>query len=548
MIVRAHGGAFFAQRAAPGDAARLLELCWKRHPSGPDVWWTSSPLLAAPLWGSVAPDDQDTRAALGPWAWNYQTSFADAPLEGTSIDAVRLPADKTLRPFQFAGAQRALMRPRMMICDQPGLGKTMQSLAVLNSVRPARTLIGCPTFLADNWAAECEKWCVDAQPVAVLDGARKTIPEKGIVILPYSRGHSFEKQLLAGPPVDLLIGDEFHNLKDPASRRSGPWLRPGGLVERARRAVLLSGTPMPNNPVELHAPLRAIAPDLLGKMSREAFQETYCSTLHLEVDVATRSGGTRRVEIEKIVGKSREALNAELRASGVMVRRMKDAVLTQLPPKNMYFVHMHPDAEIEGLVREEADLWEQLQTRILPTNEMMALRGHVASVRRRLGALKAPKIAEYVRSLFDGGEDRVVLFMLHLEAIELIRRAFDRSGVVVVHVLTGAERPDERYRRVEDFQKPGGRKLVVGQVTAAGEGLTMTAARFAVLGEISWVPGKNEQAVDRVHRIGQTRQVDAPIMTWPHAIEEKVIRVGARKALDARAVLDVNLMNLGEAA
>lgn len=539
MIVRAHGGAFFAQRAAPGDAARLLELCWKRHPSGPDVWWTKSPLLAAPLWGSIDTQDRETREALGPWAWNYQTSFAEGPVAGGGD--VRVPEGRALYPFQVGGVQRALMRPKMLICDQPGLGKTMQALAALNSLRPVRTLIGCPTFLATNWAEECQSWCVDAQPVAVLDGAKKTIPERGIVILPYSRGHTFEKQLLAGPPCDLVICDEFHNLKDPNARRSGPWFRAGGLVERAKRALLLSGTPMPNNPIELHAPLRAAAPELLGGMTREKFQETYCSTLHLEVGIETRSGRTIKKEIEKIVGKSKEALNAELRAGGVLVRRLKDAVLPQLPPKNLYFVHMRPDAEIEQLVREEADLFEQLQTRILPSAEMMALRGHVASVRRRLGALKAPKIAEYVRSLFDGGEDRVVLFMLHLEAIEIVRRAFERSGVVV-HVLTGAEAPNERFARVRDFQAPGGRKLVVGQVTAAGEGLTMTASRFAVLGEISWTPGKNEQAVDRVHRITQTRHVDCPILTFPHAIEEKVIRVNARKALDARAVLDVDLM------
>ena len=536
MIIRAHAGAYFAQRVAPGEAARLLELCWKRHPSGPDVWHTASPLLAAPLWGCVNPNDQATRKELGPWAWNYQTSFAEGPIENGGD--VRVPEGRALYPFQVGGVQRALMRAKLLICDQPGLGKSPEALAVLNCTRPARTLIGCPTFLATNWAEECEKWCVDAQPIAVLDGAKRAIPERGIVILPYSRGHTFEKQLLAGPPCDLVIADEFHHLKDPSARRSGPWFRPGGLVERARRAILLSGTPMPNNPVEMHAALRAAAPELLGGMSREKFQETYCSTISFDVAVG---GSLRKVQVQKIMGKSKEALNAELRAGGVMVRRLKEAVLTQLPPKNLYFVHMRPDAEIEQLVREEADLFEQLQTRILPSAEMMALRGHVASVRRRLGALKAPKIAEYVRSLFDGGEDRVVLFMLHLEAIEIVRRAFERSGIIA-HVLTGAEPPNERFRRVQDFQAPGGRKLVVGQVTAAGEGLTMTASRFAVLGEISWTPGRNEQAVDRVHRITQTRHVDCPVLTFPHAIEEKVIRVNARKALDARAVLDVDLM------
>lgn len=542
MILRHSSGAFFALGAGQADAPRLIDLGWRRHPSGPDAWWTPSPYLAAPLWALRDPADAPLAAALGPYAWNYETSFAKFPLVGTGVDAVRLPAGERLYDFQVAGVQRGLMRRKTLICDEPGCGKSPQSLVVLNHLRPRRTVIGCPTFLADNWAAECERWCVDAQPVAVLDGAKKNVPDVGIVILPYSRAHAFEKQLAAAP-VDLMICDEFHNLKDDLARRSWPFTSRGGLIERAASALLLSGTPMPNNPVELYGPLRAAAPDLLGGLSRSEFQDTYCQTVDLPVEVATKSGGKKKIKAQKIVGKSREALNAELRASGAMIRRLKSDVLDQLPAKNTYFVHMHPGAEIEALVREELDLFEQLQTRIMTSQELIALKGHIANVRQRLGVLKAPLIAAYCRMIFDQGEDRVVLFMLHLEAIELVRRAFDGTDVVV-HVLVGAVSPSERFNRVRDFQAPGGRKLVVGQVTASGEGLTMTASRFAVLGEISWTPGKNEQAVDRVHRISQTRQVDCPICTFPHAAEERVIRVNARKALDARAVLDVNLQRM----
>jgi non-specific serine/threonine protein kinase len=542
VILRYHAGTYFVQQARPQDAPRLVDLGWRRHPSGPDVWSVGNPWLAAPLWGLHDPADDATVAALGSWAWNYLTSFAKDPLAETGVDVVRAPLGKTLRPFQVAGVQRLLTRPKMMLCDDMGLGKSIQALCYLNHVRPSRTLIGCPTSLADNWAYEAERWCVDAQPVAVLDGARKNVPERGIVILPYSRGHTFERQLLAGPPIDFLIADEFHNLKDPGARRSGPWVRPGGLIERARRAVLLSGTPMPNNSAELWGPLRAVAPELLGKMTEEAFRQAYCSVIDMKVKVDTKRG-PREVEVQKVVGRSREMLNAELRASGVMVRRLKSEVEEQLPERNVFFVHMRPDGPIEALVREESDLFEQLQTRILTAQDLIALKGHIAAVRRKLGVLKAPKIAEYVREIFNGGEDRVVLFMLHLEAIDILSHSFPG---ITVHVLTGSVDPRERFRRVEDFQRPGGRKLFLGQVFAAGEGLTATASRWAVLGEISWTPGKNDQCIDRVHRISQTRNVFAPILTFPHACEEKVIRVNARKALDARAVLDDNLMTATE--
>jgi superfamily II DNA or RNA helicase len=423
---------------------------------------------------------------------------------------------------------------------------TIQACGVLNLARPKRTVVGCPAFLTRNWANEIERWCVDPQPIAILDGAKKALPDSGILILPYSRGHTFAEQIAAGPPIDLLIMDEVHFLKSSDARRTKCWLGEKGLARRADRVVALSGTPMPNNPLELYGLLSVLAPELLRGVTRDRFKELYCSTVELPMNRRNAIG--QKIPIEKVSAKSTSVLNAELRASGVMVRRDKAEVLTQLPSKNIFFVHMQPDAEIETLVREEASLYDQLQMKLLSNKELMEVRGHVATVRQRLGVLKAPMIAEYVRNIFASGEDRVVVFMLHLEAIDEVRRAVGTTPDVEALVLTGSESPRVRQERVDKFQKPGGKRLIIGQTTAAGVGLTMTAARFGVLGEISWVPAWNEQAIDRLHRITQTKQVEIAVITFPHAIEERVVRANARKALDARAVLDENLMRLLDSA
>jgi hypothetical protein len=181
----------------------------------------------------------------------------------------------------------------------------------------------------------------------------------------------------------------------------------------------------------------------------------------------------------------------------------------------------------------------------MTAQELIALKGHIANVRARLGVLKAPKIAEYAQNLLDSGEDRLVVFMLHREAIEIVRQAFERTDVVV-HVLTGSESPKERFARAKSFQDSiGGRQLIIGQVVAAGEGIPMSRSRYAILGEISWTPSKNEQAVFRIDDVTKgERDLCAPILTFPHATEERVIRVNARKALDARTVLDTNLQRM----
>lgn len=535
MILQHARDSFFVRGAQPVDAPRLLDLGWRRHPSAPDAWWTASPYLAAPLWGLRDPQDAGLAQALGRYAWNYETSFAKAPLVGTGVDNLRVPTDRVPFDFQIAGVQRMMLRKKVILADSMGLGKTYQALCVLNLTRPRRALIGCPTFLTENWADEAQRCLVDAQPITILSGSRKTLPDSGLVILPYSRAHVFEKQLAVGPPFDAVILDEAHFLKDHLSRRGASFLAKGGVADRAGRVMALTGTPMPNNPVELWGLLRVLAPDVMT-LSRDRFQADYCSTFDLPMK-------NKRIKAQKITGKSLAALNAELRASGVMVRREKEQVLDQLPAKSVYLVHMTPDGEIESLVRQEADLFEMLQTRILPARELMNLRGHIASVRSRLGLLKAPKIVEFARWIMESGEDRIVIFMLHLQAIEAVRAGLSATGVECLR-LTGADNPSLRKQRVDYFQTPGGRRAIVAQVTAAGVGLTMTAARYVVLGEISWTPAWNDQAIDRCHRIGQNRAVMAPVVTFPHGVEEKVIRTTARKALDARAVLDDNLQRM----
>ena len=391
---------YFAFNVSTDDAINLSKLQWRPHPDDPTkTWWTRSPYLAAPLWHRVAADDVATKTALNWYAWNYTTSFAKEPLIGTGVDTIRIPAGMKPRPFQVAGVQRGVLQKRLLIGDEAGAGKTPQALVVANMTRPSRTLIGCPAFLAENWAEECESWLVDPQPIVILNNPKKAVPDKGVIILPYSRGHTFVDKILNGPKVDLLIGDEIHELKTPTTLKAAPWLGPAGLIANADRVIGMSGTLNPNNPLEIHGVLRTMAPNTIGNVTRDQFKELYCSTFTGTAKVARKNGGTAEVAFESNSGKNEEVLNAELRASGLGIRRMKNDVLDQLPPKDVFLIHLTPTSAIEDLVREEASLYEMLETKLLTSRELIEIKGHIANVRQRLGVLKAPKIAEYVMSL-----------------------------------------------------------------------------------------------------------------------------------------------------
>jgi SWI/SNF-related matrix-associated actin-dependent regulator of chromatin subfamily A-like protein 1 len=535
--------AYFVLDAPDDQLALLTELRWQPHPGRARCWYTRSPYLAAPFWAWVDPRDEATRTALGLYAWNYASSFAREPLRGTGVDEIRLPAGSQPYPFQLAGIQRVMLRDRILVADQMGLGKTLQALAPINLLRSKRIIIGCPAAAEEHWATQCEMWLVDPRSVSIMGRGKKGSPDVGVSIVPYSRGHNHVKQILAGAPIDYLIMDEAHHLKSDGARRTGPWLAPDGLVAAAARTVAVTGTPIPNHALEIYGLLRALAPAELGGVDREKFKEVYCSTFTGTAKVARKGGGESSVQFEKNSSRNEAALNAELRASGLMIRRMKSDVLEQLPPCHSFLLHLTSNGAIDELVREEASLFDMLETRLLTSQELISLKGHIANVRSRLGVLKAPKISEFLATLFEGGESHVVCFMLHLAAIEEIRKAFEATRVTV-RVLTGGMSPRDRQHEANQFQASGGPELVLGQVVAAGEIITLTAARYVVSGELPWVPSLQAQSVDRVHRISQFRQVENPVCTFPHAVEERVIRTLAAKTISASRILDANLQKM----
>lgn len=527
------------------DMATVEELSGLRWRYQNGVWSTPSPYYAAPLWKYVHPEDKVTQQMLGAYAWNYAASFAKEPQAGTGIDRVLFPAHEDRKPmdFQVAGVQLAARQKATLIADPMGLGKTMQAIGVANIRQPRRTLIGCPAFLALNWADELVKWCTFNSPITIIDRPSKSIPDEGFVIMPYSRAFNFWGRLLEAGMWDLTILDEIHFLKgEPGTKRIRPYFgwhdaQTGnmypGIVQRSHQIVGMTGTPIPNAPHEMYNVLSTFRPDIMGSITRNKFKEMYCTT-------KTVRGN------EKVAGSINEAaLNAELRASGLMVRRNKEQVLDQLPPKVMNVVQMRATNAIADLVQQEASYYDMLEMRMFEGQKIASLVGHIAEVRAKLGVEKAPQIAEYAWDIIANGEKRLVVFMWHTAAIRRVAELLERKGNQVrVHVLDGHTSVQQRFARVREFQDETDTmpQIIIGQIKAAGVGLTMTSACHMILGELAWSPADNDQAIDRVHRISQLRQVTAHILTYPHSADVRVIKSNARKAITASQVLDTNLL------
>lgn len=218
-------------------------------------------------------------------------------------------------------------------------------------------------------------------------------------------------------------------------------------------------------------------------------------------------------------------LRERLRAT-VMVRRKKSAVLGQLPEKR-HEVLVLPRDGAETLLREEARLWARLTheeaAQALEAGKMPPIEG-LAEVRRKLGEAKVRPALEYIRGCLEGGE-KLVVFAVHRAVLEALRVAL--PGAVMIH---GDVPLAMRQEAVDQFQRDPQVRVFLGQIQAAGVGLTLTASSHAVFVEQSWSPMEMQQAEDRVHRRGQHRGVLITRVVFDLSLDAQMLRIAAKKS------------------
>lgn len=427
-----------------------------------------------------------------------------------------------LYPYQAAGVecmseQFALGRANMLLADQPGLGKTPQTARLADVMGWKNLLVICPASLRLNWVREIERWRkAGSEPVAVLDSKR--FPKPGCtVVVSYDifvRPHWAD--VLSLYPFDALVCDESHYLKNIDAKRTKAILGKEGLYKQIRNTLLLSGTPIPNRAHELFKIVKLFA--------KEAFPWSYwdfCGRYHQYV-LDGKPRGSR----------NEDDLYTRLRGSGFMLRRRKEDVLKDLPPKTHQLVVFPADGSTRKVLQREREFSAQeIIQHGVPVGTSLP------EVRREMGIAKAPVCASYVAGLLDGGLEKVVCAAHHTDVIARIAHDLREYGVVVVQ---GDTRPRKRQEAVDRFQTDPQVRVFVGQLTAAGTGITLTAASDVVFVEASWVPGENEQMLDRCHRIGQVSPVLAHYLVVEGSLDAKILGTAAGKAEGIAKIMDGN--------
>lgn len=455
---------------------------------------------------------------------------------------------KNLYPFQEEGVRAVVSfldrSPGVLLADEMGCGKTVQAVRVAEGLDALKVLVVCPLAVRHTWAAEFEESDIAWHVRVYRKGEKFSFSPDSrseVLIVHYDVLHKVMNDLRSETP-DLTILDECQKVKNPQARRTRLLIGntySGYGAFRSRKWLCLSGTPILKSPIDLWPVLRLCSPADIGS-SYFRFTQRYCGAHQMSYggrsfyDV---SGATNLKELE-----------SRLRSS-IMVRRTKEQVLPELPPLIRSVDVLEADRTAQSTLKKEAawvkkiighecpELHEWAKLSRFVSGGAQTEKPDISSfseIRQKLGVCKVPSVLEMLETALENTE-KVIVWTHHHAVSDAIM-----AGVKVPAVLVdGRKSATERERDIFAFQNDPACRVLVGSISAAGAGITLTAAQLAIFAELDWVPANIDQAEARHHRIGTTHssvQVWYPVFRG--SMDELFLSTIGRKARHIRAALD----------
>lgn len=430
------------------------------------------------------------------------------------------PKNKKPFDYQIEGAKFILSRQNTYLCDEPGLGKTIQAIISINSIAKKRPIIVvCPPFLALNWQKELNEWTTKPLSIYIAKKTSEIINfKKDIIIIPDSLIIS-DKIInqFYNYNFDFLIIDEAHRFKNGSAKRTQSI---ESIAKKCERIIALSGTPMPNRPIELFTMTKLLCWSAINNLTKHKYGLRYCGGHH-DGFGWNYTGATKMKEL------------SEKLKSNFMIRRKKKEVLKELPDKVIQILEIQPNSKEQVyLNREQNEVKAELKKAELEMSQFLAgshsqnIMGQISEVRKELAFLKTNRIKELIDDILENPKQKLLIFGYHNEPLKELAKI---CGEYAPMLIQGDTPKDKRDFIVELFQKDPDKRLIIGNYQACGVGLTLTAADRVLFLEPSWVPAENEQAIDRTHRIGQKNSVLAQFVVYRGSLDEMILKSNFNK-------------------
>jgi SWI/SNF-related matrix-associated actin-dependent regulator 1 of chromatin subfamily A len=393
----------------------------------------------------------------------------------------------SLYPFQQEGVNFLLGKlpksgaPHRYLADEMGLGKTVQVCEAINQGGINTALIICPgtVGLKEQWKRELGQWTTFWEDsVQILETRKDKLNASPIIIVNYELLYKsgVASMEIARRRFDLVVCDEVQRLTGIGSKITRRLLstqgRRGPLISVGTRKFVLSGTPIPNRPIELFPIIRTLAPECIEPYTDYyAYGMRYCNGY--ENDYGYCFDGASNID------------ELAERLKPFMLRREIKDVFEQLPEKIITKVHC-PVPELH----KEGDL--DSSNTPMPT------------LRKLLGEAKLPFVIRFLKDKIESGEPKIVVFAYTRTVVEGIADADELAKYNPVYIYGGISAKDKRFA-LSYFTKDIRCKLLVIQITSAGTGVDglQKVTSCMVGAEPEWSHGKFEQVIGRIHRIGQ---------------------------------------------
>jgi SWI/SNF-related matrix-associated actin-dependent regulator 1 of chromatin subfamily A len=473
----------------------------------------------------------DAAEALRKSRLYYEASYDKGEL-GERV-GFKFSEGKQLFPFQRSGVLLLDSWTRkygsVLLADEQGLGKSVQFVAAV-SIWPGMTLVTCPSFATFTWHRFFMNW-TDLAPElvhVVTAGSEDPLRFNPKVVIVSYRLLKKVWPRLKDVKWEWWGADECHRLKNASTEQARAalgWRHEKGII--ARRSVFITGTPVPKRPVGLYNLLSRRMPHVLGEYSDYfAFIKRYCGAWN---------DGTKWIADG---AKNLDELNMRLRSYG-MIRRLKKDVQPQLGRRTTKIVPL-PD-QPAGITR--INKRQTVKTLGTDWRNMRALtelfkQSDAFSMLSELAEPKIPAVAKFCNDLLEDHEgDKLFIVYRHQIMGRGLADKLAEYGVVHIH---GGVPMKKRLPMIDTFQskEPGTPRVIIGQMEACKENLTLTAADQVVFAEMTWVPGDIAQIVDRVHRIGQVSEtVTAWFPILRGTIEEHMSNSVVQAVEDINAIL-----------
>ncbi len=441
-----------------------------------------------------------------------------------------------LRPYQVSGFQWLNYLHDVqwggILADDMGLGKTIQTLSFLQHLKEKNgklvALVVCPTTLLYNWQNELKKFTPSLTYQIHHGGtrSRKQIlkEEVEVIITTYGTLRS-DIKMFVEVNFDYVILDESQAIKNPASK-----VTKAACLLNAKNKLCLSGTPLQNNTFDIYAQMNFLNPGMLGTV--EYFKHNFSMPID-KFDEQEQKEHLRKFVFPFILRRTKEQVAKDLPEKQEMVlycemgeeqRKIYEAY------RNDYRDKLIGMVEEKGIQKSQLSILQGLM-------KLRQICDSPAILKEENYPNESVKLEELTREISENiGGHKALVFSQFLGMLSLIKEQLTKLGIDYEY-FDGGSTIQERERAIDRFQNDDNCRVFLISLKAGGVGLNLTAADYVYIVDPWWNPAVEQQAIDRTHRIGQTKNIFAYRMICNDTVEDKILKLQDRKRSLAKELI-----------